>query len=75
MKITKEKFTKLLKARIISARETEDWNRSKGNIEKAEYWKKTRWTLEDVLEMFTDSNIFEREYSFYSKIVENIEEL
>lgn len=75
MKITKEKFTKLLKARIISARETEDWNRSKGNIEKAEYWKKTRWTLEDVLETFTDPKTFEREYNFYSQLVEEIESL
>lgn len=75
MKYSKEKFIKLLKAMIISARGVQDEKESKGDYERADYWKKKRWILEDLLEMIEDPKAFEREYKFYSSLIEEIEEL
>ena len=74
MRITKENIIKLLKAKIISARQVEDYKRSKEDYERAEYWKKLRWSYEDLLEIFSDNELFEKEMKMYESILEDIEE-
>ena len=47
---------------------------SKGNYERADYYKKMRWNYEDVLDIFTKKAKFDEEVRMHEIELEEIEE-
>ena len=61
MKKNNKNFARLLQAKIIKCREMEDFMNGKGAYDRAQAYRKERWILEDILEIFTDSKAFNEE--------------
>ena len=61
--ITKERFIRLLKAKILEARRMQDFLTSTGRYERAEVYKRTRWNYEDILDLLTKPSEFEKDWN------------
>ena len=71
MRFTKEKLIKILEGKCVKYRKLQDYFSYLGfpdhyNPEKAEFYKKARWEIEDILDMLGDPIQFEACYDLYA---------
>lgn len=61
----KQDLINLMKAKIINAREMEDYLSKKGQFERVQVWRRKRWTYEEFLEILTSKEKFKEEMAVY----------
>ena len=66
MKRTKTNMIVLLKAKCLKAREMEDWCAKKGKPEREVYWRRARWSYEDMIELLTSEERFKEEWDLHT---------
>ena len=75
MKRTKENLIKLLKAKILKEGRMEEWCKKKGNLERAEVWKRLRWNTEEFLELLTNYEKFNDEWDLHKWEIAEVEKV